>query len=69
MVKIGEHAVVPKAPLIRPIGKSDNCGDEELGRCPRPQVRICLRGDGSAGAFPPAWTARAIRRPPIRANR
>lgn len=41
---LSHHAVTPKAPFTRPIGKPDNCADEERGRR-APAGGIHSRGD------------------------
>ena len=49
------HVVTPKAPFTRPIGKSDNCADEEWGRCPPAAGRDSLtrRRLGRGRSVPP----------------
>ena len=55
------HVVTPKAPFTRPIGKSDNCADEEWGRCPPAAGRDSLtrRRLGRGRSVPRAWPTRA----------
>ena len=48
------HVVTPKAPFTRPVGKSDNCADEEWDGARRRLVGIRFRGDGLAGTEVPA---------------
>ena len=64
------HVVTPKAPFTRPIGKSDNCADEERGRCPPAAGRDSLTRRRLAGpkrSPAPGRPGRLVRRP-IRAN-